>query len=342
MPKTQIIGTIGPASGNFIVLKKMFLSGLDVVRFNFSHGDLKQFETQIKTIRQINKKYSKQVKLLADLKGNRIRVRNIAEPIKLSKNKLINITNKNIKSSSASVSIDYEYPLTKIKKGHKIFLDDGKIELQAIDVKKDRVKAKIIMGEFLKNNKGVNFPDTMLYFPPLNEEDRNDLLFAISNKFDYIAQSFVRNKDDILTIREILKKEKSKANIIAKIENREALNNLKEIIEAADGIMVARGDLAISVPLWEIPVLQKEIILKTKIRDKFVIVATQMLESMTENYRPTRAEITDVANAVFDGADYLMLSEETAIGKYPHQTVKTMNSIIKYSEKFYSRYGKYY
>jgi len=340
MTKTKIIATIGPASQNITILRKMIINGLDIIRFNFSHGNYTDFSKNLNLIHNLNMKMKRAIKTLADLKGNRIRVRNIKKEIFLNKKKKIILTTKNISSNDRLISFDYKGKLTPIKKGHKIYIDDGKIELETLSVSKSEITTIVKIGGIIKDKKGINMPQSKLEFPAINEEDKKDLLFAIENKFDYIAQSFVRNYKDIEIIKKILNSHKSKAKIIAKIENTEALENIDEIIEISDGIMVARGDLGISIPIYKIPVIQKELISKAREKKKFVIVATQMLESMVENYIPTRAEVNDVANAIFDGANYLMLSEETAIGKYPYQSVEIMNKIINYSEKFLNIYNR--
>lgn len=340
MPETKIIATIGPSSEKESILRKMFIAGVDIIRFNFSHGNYETFSKNIKAIKELNKKMRRAIKILADLKGNRIRVRNIKENIPLKKGEIIFLTKKNIPSDSKTISFDYSGDLKPIKAGHRIYIDDGTIELEVLSVKKDTIKAKVLIDGILKDKKGVNIPESKLDFPILNSEDKNDLIFALDNSFDYIAQSFVRTAKDITIIKKIVKEKNSKALVIAKIENREALENIDEIIEVSDGIMIARGDLGISVPIYEIPVIQKELLRKAIEKKKMAIVATHMLESMIENNVPTRAEVTDVANAIFDGAKFLMLSAETAAGKHPVESVNMMNKIIIHTEKFYDKYGR--
>ncbi|PIS46488.1 MAG: pyruvate kinase [Elusimicrobia bacterium CG08_land_8_20_14_0_20_51_18] len=333
MPKTKIIATIGPASADPVTLRKMFIFGLDAVRFNFSHGSCPEYLKNLRTVRTLNKKMRRRIKTIADLKGNRIRIRNVEKEFLLPRKQLLTLTRKNVKSDPKTISFDYKGSLKPVKKGHKIYIDDGKLELEVFSVSKDSIKTIVRIGGPVKNRKGVNMPMTPLAFPVLNAQDREDLVFAAENGFDYVAQSFVRNAEDLKAVRKILKEKGSEALVIAKIENREALKNLDEILKLSDGIMVARGDLGISVPIWEIPVLQKDLVRKAGAKKKFSIVATQMLESMTENHLPTRAEATDVANAIFDGANYVMLSAETASGKYPVECVRIMNEIVKYTER---------
>ena len=230
------------------------------------------------------------------------------------------------------IPFDYEGPLGEIKSGQFIYIDDGNIALMVTGHRKKTLKTKVIVGGLLKEHKGVNIPGVRLTFKGLSEKDRRDIGFCVENEVDYIAQSFVRTKDDILRIRELLFDKD--IQLIAKIENREGIKNIDEIINTSDGIMIARGDMGVSLPIYEIPIIQKEIIKKCNKAKKFVITATQMLESMTENRLPTRAEVTDVANAVIDGSDYVMLSAETAVGHHPVETVRMMNKIIKFTEGY--------
>ncbi len=231
-------------------------------------------------------------------------------------------------------SFDYEGSFKNVKKGHRIFIEDGKIELKAELVLKDLIIARALTCGEIKNSKGVNFPDTVLDFPLLSDEDRQDIEFINGAGFDYVAQSFVRSAGDLKALRESVKKSVKKPLIIAKIENREAIENIKEILSYCDGIMVARGDLAISVDFYNVPVFQKKLIAQAKKAGKFSIVATQILESMTQNPTPTRAEASDAANAVFDGAEFVMLSGETASGNYPSESVKVLNLILKSAENY--------
>ncbi|NLI10492.1 MAG: pyruvate kinase, partial [Elusimicrobia bacterium] len=314
-------------------------NGADIIRINFSHASFDFAEKALNEIKSANRDLRRDVKILADLKGNRIRVKGIKSPFLLSKNKIVRIGTDYSKEKNTDILFDYLGNFLKVKTGDRIFIEDGKIELKVIEIGKYFLKARSLSAGEIKNSKGVNFPDTDLDFPNLSEEDKEDLKFVLNNDFSYIAQSFVRNEKDIKTIREISKKSKFKPKIIAKIENRQAVENLRKIISASDGAMVARGDLAISTDFYKVPILQKKIIAEAKSQNKFTIIATQMLESMTYNPLPTRAEASDAANAVFDKAEFVMLSGETAAGAYPSQSVKALNLIIKEAEKYLRENG---
>ena len=335
MVKTKIIATIGPVSSNPIALRKMMLAGMDVARLNFSHGSHIQQRYRIDLIRQLNKKYRRHIKILQDLEGYRIRIGRFKDKktIELEKRQIILLTNKNILADKNLIPFDYEGSLKSIKIGSLLFIDDGKIALLVKKRTAGYIKTEVVIPGILKENKGVNIPNVSLRFKELTHKDRVDIQFGIKHNVDYIAQSFVRDKNDIIQIRNLIKNKLSNCQIIAKIENRQGIKNIDEILEVSDGIMVARGDMGVSVPIYEIPILQKMIIKKCNQRKKFVITATQMLESMTENFLPTRAEVTDVANAILDGSDFLMLSAETATGKYPVEAVRMMNDIIKFTEQ---------
>jgi pyruvate kinase len=313
----------------------MMRAGMDVVRLNFSHGSLRKHLNRIGRVRELNQKYHRQIKILGDLEGYRIRIGRLkgGEPIEVKKRQVIWLTPEDILGESSLIPFDYKGPLTQIKKGQYIYIDDGNIALMVEACEKKRLKTKVIIPGLIKERKGINMPDVQLNFKGLRPKDKTDIDFCLENKVDYIAQSFVRSKEDILILREYLKNHRHKCQIIAKIENREGIKNIDGIIKVCDGIMVARGDMGISVPIYEVPVIQKEIIKKCNRAKKFVITATQMLESMTENHIPTRAEVSDVANAILDGSDYLMLSAETAVGLYPAGCVDIMNKIIKFTEK---------
>ncbi len=331
MVKTKIIATLGPASSSPAVLRRMFEAGLDVARLNFSHGTISERLARLASVRTLNKRLRRHILLLADLKGNRIRVGRLKNPVELRKNQMV-VLSRNGAGKGDIIPFDYKGSMSRIKKGFLIYIDDGNICLKTLTVSKDSIKCSVITPALLKERKGVNIPAANLDFPELNEDDRADLDFAIANKFDFIAQSFVRCAGDILAVKKTVLARGSTAKVIAKIEAREALENLDGIIEVSDGIMIARGDMGITFPIWQIPVLQKRIIRKCNFLKKPVITATQMLESMTDHRLPTRAEVSDVANAILDGSDYVMLSGETAAGKYPSETVLMMNEIIKYTE----------
>lgn len=333
--KTKIIATLGPASSSATVIRKMMLEGMDVVRLNFSHGSHEEHKTRLDIVRMLNKKYHRHIEVLGDLQGNRIRIGSLKDhkPMKLKKRQIIWLTQEDIIGEGNLISFDYNGPLKDIKTGQFIYVDDGNITLVVKGRKKRMLKARVMIGGFLKENKGANIPGAHLSFPAITEEDKIDIQFGIENKVDYIAQSFVRSRKDVLVVKERISKELPNCLVIAKIECRQGIKNIDEIIEVSDGIMIARGDMGISVPIYEIPIIQKQIIKKCNLAKKFVITATQMLESMTENLIPTRAEVNDVANAILDGTDFAMLSAETAVGCYPVETVSMMNKIIKFTEE---------
>jgi pyruvate kinase len=335
MPRAKIICTLGPASGQKSVLLKMMRAGMDVVRLNFSHANLKEHLNRIRLVRQLNQKYHRHIKILGDLEGYRIRIGRLkgGEPIKVKRKQVIWLTQEDISGEASLIPFDYRGPLRRIKKGQYIYIDDGNIALMVEAREKKRLKTKVMIPGLIKERKGINMPDVRLDFKGLTSKDKADIRFCVENEVDYIAQSFVRSKDDILIIREYLNNCSHNFQVIAKIENREGIKNIDGIIKVCDGIMVARGDMGVSIPIYEVPIIQKEIIKKCNRAKKFVITATQMLESMTENHIPTRAEVSDVANAILDGSDYLMLSAETAVGLYPADCVDMMNKIIVFTER---------
>jgi pyruvate kinase len=311
----------------------MMLAGMDVGRLNFSHSTPKESLHTIGLIRLLNTKYRGRIKLLGDLRGHRIRVGGLIAPVLLKKDQLVWLTQQNIKGSNENIPFDYQGPLRDIKNGHQIFIDDGNIALKVIGRIKNSLKVKVVFGGLLKGHKGVNIPDAQPVFDGISQQDLKDTLFCKEQEFDYIAQSFVCTKKDILDVKKALG-EDSQCRVIAKIENREGIKNIDEIINVSDGIMIARGDMGVSLPIYEIPIIQKMIIKKCNHAGKLVITATQMLESMTENRIPTRAEVSDVANAILDGSNFVMLSAETAVGKYPIETVDMMSKIIKFTERY--------
>jgi len=333
MVKTKIICTLGPASSSEAVLRKMMRAGMDVARLNFSHGRPQELLHKISLIRLLNAKYRRRIKLLGDLQGHRIRIGGLAMPLELKRRRIVWLIQQNIKNSHEKIPFDYQGSLRSIKNGHQIFIDDGNIALEVIGRAKNRLKAKVIAGGLLKEHKGVNIPEARLEFGNVSRKDVQDIFFCEKNGVEYIAQSFVRTKKDILEVKKMLRPG-SPCRVIAKIECREGIRNIDEIIRVSDGIMIARGDMGVSLPIYEIPVIQKMIIKKCNRAKKFVITATQMLESMTENLRPTRAEVTDVANAIIDGTDFVMLSAETSVGNYPVEAVMMMNNIIKFTERY--------
>ena len=331
--KVKIVCTIGPASSSKNVIEKMIRAGMDVARLNFSHGDHEGHQKAVGHIRKAARKYDSPVAVLLDLKGLKIRVGAVKDgSIILKKNSTVILTTKQIEGSSERISISYRHLLKDVKTGDKILFDDGLLQLKVIGKKKSGLIAKVMEGGALKSRKGVNLPGTKITGAVFTKKDREDLEFGIKMGIDYAAMSFVRSKQDILKVKNWLKKHNADIPVIAKIENRQALENIDEIIDASDGLMVARGDLGVELPPENVPLIQKDLIEKCNAVMKPVIIATQMLESMTGHMTPTRAEAADVANAVLDGTDALMLSAETSIGKYPVESLKMMNRIVKVTE----------
>lgn len=334
--KTKIVATIGPASAGYTVMRKMVQAGMDVIRLNFSHGTHQEHLRKMETVREINKKYRRSIRIMQDLEGYRIRVCNFkgGGTKTLTKKSKVFLSPEPDTGRPDVIPFDYAGDLKGIGMGQLIYIDDGNIMLKVKSSSKKSIKAEVVEGGILKERKGVNIPGVRIPFSGVTSKDKIDLEFGIKHKVDYVAQSFVRDKKDINTIKGRLRGKKTRILVIAKIESREAIRNIDEIIDASDGIMVARGDMGVAVPIYEIPIIQKMIIRKCNRKKKFVITATQMLESMTEHARPTRAEVTDVANAILDGTDFVMLSEESAAGKYPVKSVKMMDQIIKFTETF--------
>lgn len=333
--KTKIICTLGPASFNETMIRKIMLAGMDVARLNFSHSDQKDLVSKIGLIRRINAKYRRHIRVLGDLQGHRIRIGSLpgGSPITLTRRQTVWLTQDKVTGGDGKIPFDYRGPIRDIRTGQYIFIDDGNIALKVTGRAGKSLKVKVMIGGQVKEHKGVNIPDAKLEFGGISEKDRSDILFCGKHGIEYIAQSFVRMPKDVLDVKRLLGKN-SGYRVIAKIENREGIKNIDGILKVSDGIMIARGDMGISVPIYEIPIIQKIIIKKCNAAGKFVITATQMLESMTENRIPTRAEVTDVANAIIDGTDFVMLSAETAVGIYPAETVAMMNHIIKFTEGY--------
>lgn len=334
MPKTKIICTLGPASASATIIRKMMLAGMDVVRLNFSHASPDEHLQRLNEVCSLNKKYRRHIRILQDLEGYRIRIGKLqnGQPIELRKRQTVYLTQENITGRGKIIPFDYEGSLRPIKKGQFVFIDDGNIVLRVEERESRRLELEVIIGGWLKENKGLNIPGVKLSFPGITPKDKHDLQFGIKHRVDFIAQSFVRSRKDVIAVRNLIKDRLPDCRIIAKIENREGIDNIGEILDVSDGIMIARGDMGVSLPMYQLPVIQKLIIGKCNKRQKLVITATQMLENMVEHTRPTRAEVTDIANAILDGTDYVMLSAETAVGKYPVRAVKMMNDIIKYTE----------
>ena len=333
--KTKIVATIGPSSNSKPVLKKMILSGMNVARLNLSHGSYKDHGKVINSIRALSKEIDKPVGILLDLQGPKIRTDTLknGKPVFLEKNKIIQITSKQVPGNAETVSTTYKNLSKDVKKGDKILVDDGLIELKVLSTTIDTVTCKIISGGRLKEHKGINLPGVRVSAPSLTKKDKQDLLFGLKKGVDFFALSFVRNANDLKHIKTIIKLNQSDTPVIAKIEKPEAVGNLDKILKIADGIMVARGDLGVEMKPEMVPHIQKEIISKSIMANKPVITATQMLETMTDMPIPTRAEASDVANAIYDGTDAIMLSGETAAGKYPVEAVKMMTRIANQTER---------
>jgi pyruvate kinase len=332
--RTKIVGTIGPATNSPEMLKKIVEAGLNVARLNFSHGTHEDHDKVLKELRRISKEESAPLSLLQDLQGPKIRISKVKNgSIFLNDEQQIIITTKKLIGDEKILSTDFMSLPNDVKKGTHILLDDGNLEFIVEKVDGDQVFCQVITGGELKDNKGMNLPGAKLNVAALTEKDRVDLEFGLSREVDYIALSFVRYPDDIRELRGIIEKKKKGIKIIAKIEKMEALDNLEEIISLSDGIMVARGDLAVEIGQSLLPGKQKNIIKLCNAHGKPVITATQMLDSMVSHPRPTRAEVTDIANAVLDGTDAVMLSAETASGKYPVRCIETMDEIIREVER---------
>lgn len=334
MKKTKIVATIGPATESKDMLEKLLDEGMNVMRLNFSHGDFAEHGRRVSNFRLASKKTAKSIAILQDLGGPKIRLGEFyKERVDLKQGENIIITTDSIVGDEKKVSINYKRFPKEVKVGDKVMLDDGKKRLEVIRIIGQDVLCKILVGGETKGRRGVNLPDSELSVSSLTEKDKKDLKFGIKNKVDFVALSFVRKPDDILELRQILKKSKAKARIIAKIETPQAVYNIDEILKIADGIMVARGDLAIEMPTEKVPMIQKMLIRKANNAGKTVITATQMLESMIKSPVPTRAEVSDIANAILDGTDAIMLSEETTLGEYPIEAVKVMARVAKEVER---------
>ena len=340
--KTKIIATIGPASAPKDVLREMFIKGVDVCRLNFSHSTYDSHIESIKTIRELNKELDINVAILADLQGPKIRIGEMENnAVELINGQEFSFTTNQCIGNASLAYLSYQTFPQDVEQGDFILIDDGKLKLIVIETnRKDTVKTKIVSGGILSSKKGVNLPNTRISLPSLTEKDKEDAVFALQQNVDWIALSFVRYATDILEIKDIIKKYRKNTSLIAKIEKPEALKEIDNIIDLADGIMVARGDLGVEVDFFKVPVIQKEIVNKCIAASKPVIIATQMMESMITNFRPTRAEANDVANAVIDGADTVMLSGETSVGRYPVEVIECIHDIIQCTEEKAYKYNR--
>lgn len=334
LKKTKIVATIGPATESKAQLLKLTKVGMNVARLNFSHGDFEEHGARIDKLREIEKEYGIQIAILQDLGGVKIRIGDFVDgQIALKRGQEFILTTKKINGDENKVYINYKKLPQEIEVGQTILIDDGTKELKTIKINGDEIITKVINGGMIRSRRGVNIPNARLSVSALTAKDKSDLKFGIEKDVDFVAISFVRKADDIIQLKKILNKSESKAQVVAKIETPEAIENIDEIISATDVIMIARGDLAVEVPAQEVPHLQKMMIKKCRTKGKPVIVATQMMESMIKNPVPTRAEVADVANAILDGTDAIMLSAETTVGDFPIEAVEMMSSIALRTEE---------
>ncbi len=334
MRKTKIVATVGPASNSYDKLMELVERGVNVFRLNFSHGTHEDHKAVIDHIHKINQENTTRIAILADLQGPKLRVGNIPDGgIYFEKGDTFNITNEEVQGTKERVYLSYPNFHNDVKVGEPLYIDDGKIEVVVREINGEDVKVEVVVPGLITSNKGINLPDTKISLPSLTEKDLKDLEFILTQKIDWIALSFVRRVEDVEGLRMRIEAANSEAKIISKIEKKEAIESIREIILVSDGIMIARGDLGVELPLEEVPSIQKNIVRKCIHRAKPVIIATQMMESMIDRARPNRSEVTDVANAVLEGADAVMLSGETAVGKFPELVISTMSKIILEVEK---------
>ena len=333
MRKTKIVCTLGPSTDREGVLRDMILAGMNVARFNFSHGSHEEHKARLDVLKALREELHRPVAAMLDTKGPEIRLKSFQDgPVELVTGAEFTLTTEDVPGDVHRCSITYADLPGDVKEGDTILLDDGLVRLTVLETTATEIRCRVENDGVMKNNKGVNVPGVRLNMPYMSQRDRDDILFGVEQGFDYIAASFVRSAADVREIRSLLDREGSAIRIIAKVENQEGISNLSEILAVADGIMVARGDLGVEIDFTEIPILQKDMIAKCVACGKPVITATQMLDSMIENPRPTRAEITDVANAIYDGTGAVMLSGETAAGKYPVEALKAMATIAETTE----------
>ena len=336
MKKTKIVCTMGPNTDNREIMKELALNGMDVARFNFSHGDHAEHKHRLEILESVREELGIPIASLLDTKGPEIRTGKLKDgkKVTLKEGDLYTLTTEEIVGDETRGYINYAGLAEDVKPGDRILIDDGLIELHVREVNGTDIVCRIENGGELGEKKGVNVPGVRVKLPALTDKDKEDIRFGVDAGFDFVAASFVRNADAIREIREILDEKGSAMQIIAKIENEEGIENIDSIIEASDGIMVARGDMGVEIPAEKVPHIQKMIIRKCNLACKVVITATQMLDSMIRNPRPTRAEVSDVANAVYEGTDAVMLSGETAMGSYPIEAVRMMSQIAEESEKY--------
>lgn len=334
MRKTKIVCTLGPATDGEGVLREMMLAGMNVARFNFSHGTHPEHKARLEQVKALRQELDLPVAAMLDTKGPEVRLKNFAGgSVTLQEGQEFTLTVEDVEGDATRCAVTYAELPQDVKAGDTILLDDGLVRLTVLSTTASAIRCRVENGGVMKDHKGVNVPGVSLSMPYMSQQDREDILFGMEEGFDFIAASFVRSAADVRELRKLLESRKSRIRIIAKIENQEGVDNIDEILEAADGIMVARGDLGVEIPAAKVPILQKQIIRKGLQAGKPVITATQMLDSMMRNPRPTRAEVSDVANAVFDGTSCVMLSGETAGGKYPLEALTAMVNIVEEAEQ---------
>lgn len=342
MKKTKIVATLGPACSDKAVLREMIAEGVNVCRLNFSHGSHEDHGKAIRIIRELNDETGLNVAILADLQGPKIRTGEMTNNgVELVEGSKVSIVTEAVLGTESKFSIGYQKLPADVEVGERILLDDGKLSLEVVSTNgKNEIITKVIYGGILSSKKGVNLPNTTTSLPCLTEKDLEDLDFALQQNVDWIGLSFVRSARDIIELKHLISAKKCKAKVVAKIEKPEAIEDIDEILKESDALMVARGDLGVEIPYQDVPLIQKMLIRKGRLHAKPVIVATQMMESMIHNSSPTRAEVNDVANAVLDGADAVMLSGETSVGKYPVKVIQVMTNIVNKMETHDSLYHK--
>ena len=345
MRKTKIICTLGPASESEEVIEKLILTGMDAARFNFSHGTHESHLALLTRVKNVRDRLGRPLATILDTKGPEIRIRSFASgKIELAEGDTFTLTTREVEGDNTIVSVTYANLHNEVSVGTHLLIDDGLVDIEVTEIKGQDIICRVVTGGPLSNNKSINIPNTHISLPALTEKDKGDLKFAVENDFDFVAASFVRQASDVEEIRAVLDSHGGQhIGIIAKIENQEGVDNLEEILKVADGLMVARGDLGVEIPAQDVPVIQKRMIKAAIAQGKHVVTATQMLDSMIRNPRPTRAEVSDVANAVFDGTGCVMLSGETASGKHPVEALKTMVDIVTTAENatnYWKRFRK--
>ena len=332
MRHSKVVCTIGPASESEDMIYQLALSGMDAARLNFSHSSPEEHHEVLQRVRRVERELKHPIGVIMDLAGPKIRIGDIpGGEVEINQGETITLSS--VAGDDVTLVVNYPNIVDEVRTGERIFINDGNVELLVVDKSRDRLSAQVVSGGLITPRKGVNLPDTRLTVPSMTDKDKSDLQFGLDIDVDWVAVSFVRNARDVAEVKGIIQDKKKKTPVLAKIEKAEALRDIDAILEEADGLIIARGDLGVETPLEEVPLVQKRLIDLCNRKGKPVIVATQMLESMVRNRRPTRAEVTDVANAVIDGADAVMLSEETAMGKFPVQTVSTMVRIATNAEQ---------